>query len=71
MFTQKPRDVGGETAAFPVGLDPCHFPLRLEGEPDKDPKKGHDHMNDAAGYFIAKRYPIKAIVTSIKMGYAR
>lgn len=42
-----------------------------KGEPDKDPKKGHDHMNDAAGYFIAKRYPIKAIVTSIKMGYAR
>ena len=36
VFTQKPRDVGGETAAFPVGLDPCHFPLRLEGEPDKD-----------------------------------
>ena len=36
VFTQKPRDVGGETAAFPVGLDPCHFPLRLQGEPDKD-----------------------------------
>lgn len=30
-----------------------------KGEPDKDPKKGHDHMNDAAGYFIAKRFPIK------------
>ena len=29
-----------------------------KGEPDKDPKKGHDHMNDAAGYFIVKRYPI-------------
>jgi hypothetical protein len=33
---QKPRDVGGQTAAFPVGLDPCHFTLRLEGEPDQD-----------------------------------
>ncbi len=28
------------------------------GDPDK--KGGHDHMNDAAGYFIAKRFPIKA-----------
>ena len=36
VFTQKPREVGGKTAAFPVGLDPCHFTLRLEGEPDKD-----------------------------------
>lgn len=27
------------------------------GEPDK--KSGHDHANDAAGYFIAQRYPIK------------
>ena len=35
-----------------------------KGEPDKDPKKGHDHMNDAAGYFIAKRYPIKVVATS-------
>ena len=62
-----------------VNIDQCpQLTLCLErqtytdkGEPDKDPKKGHDHMNDAAGYFIAKRYPIKAIVTSIKMGYAR
>ena len=36
VFTQKPRDVGGETAAFPVGLEPCHFTLRLEGEPDQN-----------------------------------
>ena len=36
VFTQKPREVGGKTAAFPVGLDPCHFTLRLQGEPDKD-----------------------------------
>lgn len=36
-----------------------------KGEPDKDPKKGHDHMNDAAGYFIVKRYPINhQVVTS-------
>ena len=27
------------------------------GEPDKT--SGHDHANDAAGYFIAQRYPIK------------
>lgn len=40
-----------------------------KGEPDK--KGGYDHMVDAAGYFIAKRYPIKTIVTSIKMGFAR
>ena len=26
------------------------------GEPDK--KTGHDHMNDANGYFIAKRWPV-------------
>ncbi len=47
-----------------VNIDQCpQLTLCLErqtytdkGEPDKDPKKGHDHMNDAAGYFIAKRY---------------
>ena len=33
-----------------------------KGEPDK--KGGYDHMVDAAGYFIAKRYPIKVINTS-------
>lgn len=66
-------------AGLMVNIDQCpQLTLCLErqtyndkGEPDKDPKRGHDHMNDAAGYFIAKRYPIKAIVTSIKMGYAR
>lgn len=29
-----------------------------KGEPDK--KGGFDHMNDAGGYFIAKRYPIQS-----------
>ena len=34
-----------------------------KGEPDK--KTGHDHPNDAAGYFIAKEFPIvKPTVTS-------
>lgn len=37
-----------------------------KGEPDKDPKKGHDHMNDAAGYFIVKRYPINSQTSSSK-----
>lgn len=61
-----------------VNIDQCpQFTKCLEkqtytdkGEPDKDPKKGLDHMNDAAGYFIVKRYPIKQQVTSISMGYA-
>lgn len=38
------------------------------GEPDKD--GGLDHVLDAAGYFIAYRYPIqhrKAIITSLRM----
>ncbi|WP_422766255.1 terminase [Pseudomonas aeruginosa] len=51
-----------------VNIDQCpQLTLCLErqtyndkGEPDKNPKNGYDHMNDAAGYFIAKRYPINA-----------
>lgn len=36
------------------------------GEPDK--KTGHDHMNDAQGYFIAKTYPIiKRVVRTAKV----
>lgn len=31
-------------------------PWGKNGEPDKT--TGHDHINDAAGYFIAKEYPI-------------
>ena len=31
-------------------------PWAKNGEPDKT--TGHDHINDAAGYFIAKEYPI-------------
>lgn len=60
-----------------VNIDQCHKLTQClerqvytdKGEPDK--KGGYDHMNDAAGYFIAKRYPIKQIATSINMGFAR
>lgn len=31
--------------------------MQLTGNQIK--KSGHDHANDAAGYFIAQRYPIK------------
>lgn len=30
-----------------------------KGEPSKDKKTGYDHANDAAGYFIVKRWPIQ------------
>lgn len=60
-----------------VNIDQCpQFTLCLErqtytdkGEPDKDPKKGHDHMNDAGGYFIAKRYPINETITHIPITF--
>ncbi|KAF1711507.1 terminase [Pseudoxanthomonas kalamensis DSM 18571] len=38
------------------------------GEPDKS--GGLDHVIDAAGYFIAYRYPIKKPATAIKIGFA-
>lgn len=38
------------------------------GEPDK--AGGLDHVIDAAGYFIAYRYPIKKPATVIKLGFA-
>lgn len=38
------------------------------GEPDKS--SGLDHVIDAAGYFIAYRYPIKKPATVIKLGFA-
>lgn len=38
------------------------------GEPDKS--AGLDHIIDAAGYFIAYRYPIKQILTTLKLGMA-
>lgn len=38
------------------------------GEPDK--AGGLDHVVDAAGYFIAYRYPIKKPATVIKLGFA-
>lgn len=40
----------------------------LNGEPDKT--TGHDHPNDAIGYFLVKRYPIvkrTAVVTALRM----
>ncbi len=40
----------------------------LDGQPDK--KSGHDHPNDANGYFIVKRWPIvkrAAIITPLRM----
>jgi len=39
-----------------------------DGTPDK--KTGHDHPNDANGYFIVKRYPIvkrETTVTPLRM----
>lgn len=38
------------------------------GEPDK--AGGLDHVVDAAGYFVAYRYPIKKPATVIRMGFA-
>lgn len=38
------------------------------GEPDK--KTGHDHPNDAVGYFLVRRYPIvkrTAVISSLRM----
>lgn len=39
------------------------------GMPDK--KTGHDHVMDAGGYPIAKRFPIIRPITSLKLGFAR
>lgn len=37
------------------------------GDPDKT--SGHDHLNDAAGYFIAYRYPVRArAMHTVKIG---
>lgn len=38
------------------------------GEPDK--KSGHDHANDAGGYYITYRWPIRRPATVIKLGMA-
>ncbi|ACT50877.1 terminase large subunit domain-containing protein [Methylovorus glucosotrophus] len=40
-------------------------PYDKNGEPDK--KSGHDHPNDAEGYFIVKRYPIVKPAMSINL----
>lgn len=55
-----------------VNVDQCpNFTQCLErqiyddkGQPDK--KGGFDHMNDAGGYFIAKRFPIKTVDSSVE-----
>lgn len=39
-----------------------------KGQPDK--KGGFDHLNDAGGYFIAKRFPVRSMVTSLNLGFA-
>ncbi|WP_269915515.1 phage terminase large subunit family protein [Acinetobacter sp. HY1485] len=39
------------------------------GMPDKE--GGFDHVNDAFGYFIVKRFPIIKPLTSLKIGFAR
>lgn len=37
----------------------------LDGQPDK--KSGHDHPNDANGYYLVKRFPINKAAMSIQM----
>lgn len=45
-------------------------PWAANGEPDKT--TGHDHVNDAAGYFIVKEYPvIKNFTTSARYSSSR
>ena len=39
------------------------------GEPDKS--TGLDHITDAAGYFIAYRWPINRPVMTLNLGFAR
>ena len=39
------------------------------GMPDK--KSGLDHVTDAFGYFLVKKYPITKPITSLKLGFAR
>ena len=39
------------------------------GEPDKS--HGHDHLNDAAGYFVIAQYPIIRPAMTLKMGFAQ
>ena len=63
---------------YKVNLDKCpsyaealeQQPWAGNGEPDKT--TGHDHINDAAGYFIVKEYPvIKNKVTTIEYSATR
>jgi hypothetical protein len=62
---------------YKVNADTCpEYARSLEqqayaknGEPDKT--GGHDHLNDAAGYFIWSEYPLNKPAMSIKMGMAQ
>ena len=36
----------------------------VDGTPDK--KSGHDHPNDANGYFLVKRYPIVKRIAQVR-----
>lgn len=45
-------------------------PWATNGEPDKT--TGHDHVNDAAGYFIVKEYPVvRNFTTSVRYSSSR
>jgi len=66
---------GVEERRLKINLDRCpSFVEALEkqaydknGEPDKT--SGFDHLNDAAGYFVAYRYPVRArAMQTIKLG---
>jgi hypothetical protein len=45
-----------------------HQAYNDNGEPDK--KSGHDHTNDAGGYYIHSRFPIIKPVSSLNLGRA-
>lgn len=65
-----------QRARYKVNDDRCpNYAENLEqqayndnGEPDK--KSGHDHTNDAGGYYIHQRYPVIKPVSSFSMGRA-
>lgn len=63
--------------SYHVNADRCpHLVESLEkqaydssGEPDKT--TGFDHPNDATGYFVCYRFPVKRPVTTINLGFAQ
>lgn len=62
---------------YRVNSDKCpHYVECLEKQPydnhgDPDKSGGLDHLPDAAGYFMAYRYPIRRPVMTLKIGMAR